>query len=373
MKKIGIVSEYNPHSDKKAHSGILYKINEAIVKAGFETVWIENKKSKRFSLAAKFCTLLKMCFNVQIYMEQTVLGAKWRCSTIDKKALEEVDYIMAIHYFHVPFALKTTKPIIYHSDATFELANNYYYHNVMKWNARQGEKIEKESLFNTTYHLSSSAWRDKSVREHYAIPAEKCFVLEYGPCIDIDKIHHVFSTDGVLRLLFLGVEWKRKGGEIAVETCRLLNERGIKAVIRIVGIKKIPESCKGKSYVDFVGYLNKNKKNEYDKLLNILQTSDLMIFPTHAEGAGIVFCECSAMGVPVLTYDTGGVANYIVNGINGYRLSPEQDASGFAQKVHEMLEKKELPILSKGGIRYAHEHLNWDNWSVFFRNILGKS
>lgn len=29
MKKIGIVSAFDPHSDRKAHSGILYKINEA--------------------------------------------------------------------------------------------------------------------------------------------------------------------------------------------------------------------------------------------------------------------------------------------------------------------------------------------------------
>ena len=40
MKKIGYVCAENPFSERKAWSGSIFKIREAIELAGFEVVWI---------------------------------------------------------------------------------------------------------------------------------------------------------------------------------------------------------------------------------------------------------------------------------------------------------------------------------------------
>lgn len=45
---------------------------------------------------------------------------------------------------------------------------------------------------------------------------------------------------------------------------------------------------------------------------------NFLLLPTIAECAGIVFAEASGYGIPSITYDTGGVGTYVIDGINGF-------------------------------------------------------
>lgn len=46
----------------------------------------------------------------------------------------------------------------------------------------------------------------------------------------------------MLRILFSGVDWERKGGEIAVDTVMQLNAAGIRATLYVAGIKDLPQN-----------------------------------------------------------------------------------------------------------------------------------
>ena len=369
MNKIGIVSAFDPHTDRKAHSGILFKINEAIEKAGFETIWVRNPVPLSYKLICKCITFLNMLgMRHHIHLNYTRFGAKLLASTVDRKKADKCDYLMVLHHFQIPAFFKIHIPIIYHSDATFELANNYYIHNLPQWNINQGNEIEQIALNNSAYHLSSSTWRQKSLVETYNQPKSKCFVLEYGPCVEVPESLPKGSVNNPLRLFFSGVAWERKGGDIAVETVYLLNQRGIKAQLVIVGIKEKPQSCINNPYVDFRGFLNKNDTKQYEELKTLYKESDIFLLPTKAECAGIVFCESALYGLPVVTYDTGGVGSYVVNGVNGYRLPEGSSAEAFAAKIEEIVKNGEIPTLSNGALKYAHDTLTWANWTNWFRN-----
>lgn len=373
MLKVGVVSAFNPHTDLKAHSGILSKINKSIENSGCETIWIKNPPSVLYKVLGKIAKLCNLVFKKRIYIDRTYLGSYLLASTIDQKAVDDCDYIMVIHYFHVVYWLKTNKPIIYHSDATFDIINNYYIHNLWDWNKKQAENIEKTTLNKVSLHFSSSDWRQESVINHYKIPASICKVLEYGSCLDIATTERIRQINAPLQLLFFGVEWKRKGGDIAVEVCRILNEMGIKSVLTIVGIKQPTISCIGKDYINFVGYLNKNNESQYKQLQSILVNTDLLILPTKAECAGIVFCESAAFGIPVITYDTGGVGNYVINEVNGYRLPLSFGSSEFAAKIKEIVNNKTFEKLSKGAKIVSTEKLNWTNWTIEFSNYFNRN
>lgn len=367
--RIGIISRFNPQIDKKAHSGILYKINQSIENAGIETVWIPNPVPALYKVLHFACRAYHYMFGRCIYLDRTFIGARLLASTIDLRKIEECDYVMAIHYFHVPAFGKIGKPIIYHSDATFELANNYYLHNMPRWNVWQAEEIEKLALTHSTWHLSSSEWRENSVVFHYGIHRKQCAVLEYGSCIDTEGIRRTPLNDGTLHLLFMGVDWKRKGGEIAVETTKILNERGIKTILTVMGLKVEPEICKNKEYINFVGFLNKNNPREYEQMKRIFSTTDILLLPTKAECSGVVFCEAADYGTAVVTYDTGGVVSYVKNGLNGSRLPEDSPASAFADEIERIWKTDgELDSLSAGARRMSQEKLNWNNWTEWFKN-----
>jgi len=61
----------------------------------------------------------------------------------------------------------------------------------------------------------------------------------------------------------------------------------------------------------------------------------------NAEGLGMVFCEAQAMGVPVVSFRSGGIAEAVLDGRTGYLLN-EKDEKGLADKISELLQDKEL-------------------------------
>lgn len=367
---VGIVSLYDPHSDKKAQSGILYKINESLENAGFKTIWVKTTKTPVFKFVLFFFRAWHFITKRITYLDRTYIGAYLLSQHIDKKAIEKSDILMFIHNQHILYAIHTSKPIIYHSDATFELANNYYMHNMYRWNAKQGERMEQIALNKVKYHLSSSDWRQRSVINHYKIDSTLCEVLEYGPCIDKIEFKRTYENKKCLNLLFIGVDWIRKGGKIAVETTNILNKMGIKTQLTIAGLKKIPSECINNPYINFKGYLNKNIKEQYEKLNQLYKEADIFFLPTLAECSAIVFCESAMWKLPVITYDTGGIANYVINDVNGYRLPLTATSNDFAEKIKEINNQNKLLKLSDGAQMISETKLNWNNWTNSFKKIL---
>jgi glycosyltransferase involved in cell wall biosynthesis len=159
-------------------------------------------------------------------------------------------------------------------------------------------------------------------------------------------------------LLFVGVDWDRKGGAIAVEAARLLNEAGIKTVLRVVGPTGemiLP------SFVESLGFMDKNSEEGVHKLLELFRRADFFILPTKAEAAGIVFSEASSCGLPSLTYATGGVPDYVRSGVNGFCLAPGAPASDFVDHIQALLSNaSEYEAMSVRAFSEYQERLNWE-------------
>lgn len=79
----------------------------------------------------------------------------------------------------------------------------------------------------------------------------------------------------------------------------------------IVGIKNLDNRVKELNFVNYLGFLDKEDKKDYRKYLDAWKKVNILLLPTRAECAGIVFNEASAFGVPSLSVDTGGVADYV--------------------------------------------------------------
>ena len=74
-------------------------------------------------------------------------------------------------------------------------------------------------------------------------------------------------------------------------------------------------------------------------------------------------CEASGYGIPIFTYDTGGLSNYVINGVNGFRLNTNSNGEDFAKCIYNSIEERKLGVLSEGGLRLYKERLNWDVFS----------
>lgn len=265
------------------------------------------------------------------------------------------------------------KPKIIYGDSTMPLMIDYYWFGISPFIKKMIIQFDKIAHMKSDLIIKSSNWAIKSVVADYGISDDKTAVIEFGCSLNKNKIVPIIPYEsGKLRILFSGVDWERKGASIAIDTVRCLNDMGIDAVLYLVGIRLqyIPIEYRNLPFVEYIGFLNKNKVSEAERYTQIYHNSHLLLVPTKAECAGIVFAEASAYGMPTLTHDTGGIESYVVNGINGYRLPLGSTPQQFAVKIKQMIIKKEFGQLGKQAIIYYEKRLNWEIWGERFKKLL---
>jgi phosphatidylinositol alpha-1,6-mannosyltransferase len=78
------------------------------------------------------------------------------------------------------------------------------------------------------------------------------------------------------------------------------------------------------------------------------------------EGFGIVYCEASAAGLPVVAADSGGVADAVRHGVNGF-LVPPRDPVAAAAALASLIDDPALRrAMGRTGRLLVEEYYNWD-------------
>lgn len=259
-------------------------------------------------------------------------------------------------------------PVVTWTDAVFHAMNDYYgaaFSNMTAGAVARGKWQEETALRNCSMAAFASTWAIESARS--ITSASKLRLLLFGSSLPVshtaEDVAELADQKRKQRgrsceLLFVGVNWERKGGDVAVETARILNESGIETRLRIVGSLPAREMP---PFVDALGFINKTSESGKQKFIELFRSADFFILPTRAEAAGIVFSEASSFGLPSLTYATGGVTDYVRNGINGVCIEAGGPAELFAEAIERMLADpaEYTAFCTRAFIEYK-ERLNWE-------------
>ncbi len=159
-------------------------------------------------------------------------------------------------------------------------------------------------------------------------------------------------------LLFVGKDWARKGGDIAVQTTLILRERGIDAVLHIAGA--VPPETANPDAIKVYGLLDKTTPSGMETLDRLFRTCDVLILPSSGEGFVIVALEAAAYGLPVLAYDIVGVNSAVRDGETGQLVTWGAPAMAFADAVAAWLaDPLQYQRLVTGARRYYEDTVNW--------------
>jgi glycosyltransferase involved in cell wall biosynthesis len=164
-----------------------------------------------------------------------------------------------------------------------------------------------------------------------------------------------------LQLVFVGLDWVRKGGDIAVATLDWLRASGRNATLTVIG--KAPRKLAGHPGVNLVGILDKNRPRQEARLHQIYDQSHLLVLPSRADCAPMVIAEAMAHGTPVIASDTGGIRSMIGAGCG--RLMPQfASPASWAGAIAELTHTPDAyHLLSDACFDRAQSTLNWDSWA----------
>jgi glycosyltransferase involved in cell wall biosynthesis len=375
--KVGFAARLDP-LDKKSWSGITYYTYQEIKK--YNEVEIFQYKLPKY--LREWLTMQKS-LNRKLFKKHTSVEflksyAKYLSRQLKKDLKKRpVDVLFVSASSQMIAYLKTDIPVIYMTDATFQQLQGYYsyFSNLAGYNIRQGIALDKKAFQKITHCMLASEWCKMSAINDYGITTKKITVAPFGANMDFIPTEKDLqsNSNGKFRLLFLGVEWDRKGGDIALEAFRLLQRKGINVELYIIGCIP-PYDISHEKNITVIPFLNKNKEDDFQQLHKIFLETTILFLPTRAECAGVVFSEASAYCTPCVTTDTGGVTTYVKNDINGYTLTSQAGPAEYANLLEKILIDKDLlNRLKKSSRKYYEEQLSWQQWGFKFQNLIENS
>lgn len=274
--------------------------------------------------------------------------------------------------------LRIDTPVAYSSDGTAQLLNGYYGApcDPSSTAFRHRDMAERRAIARADMLIYPTGWAARSAIDDYGADPAKVHVVPYGANLDTppDRDRALAPRQGGgVNLLFIGVDWTRKGGDIAVATVQALHARGIPARLTIVGC--VPPKGVTLDGVRVIPFLDKSDPEQARQLARLYYAADLFILPTLAECYGIVLAEAAAHGVPCLCTDTGGVSGAMTPGRSGFLMRPEDGARAYADRIATLLaEPGRLGALRRTARAEFERCFNWDIWArrtvdIFARHL----
>ena len=362
--KLAYVTPY-VSEDIHAWSGSVYFVRRAMAGAGMRIFPIDDLR-EHGRISGKLKELGYKHFAGKRYIrnrEDKVLDGYARQV---EAALEDIRPDAVLSPGTVPIAhVKTDLPLAFWTDATFAGLTDFYplFTNLCKRSAEAGRRMEQEALRRCSLAIYTSDWAAKSAIDNYDVDPAKVKVVPYGANMaskleadDIDG-HLSHKSYTCCKLLFLGVDWERKGGAVALEAARVLNGLGLRTELHVVG-------CEPPGPVpDFVvrhGFVSKETKAGVALLDKLLTEAHFLIVPSRAECYGLVYAEASSYALPSLAAEVGGVPTVVKNGVNGRLFPLAARGEEYAEFIGGLMGSRDnYEQLCRSSFTEFKKRLNW--------------
>lgn len=365
--KIGFVSELSP-TRREAWSGTIGYLLDALRIAGGDVHQIGPTWEWQTVFLNRTSKVLKRITGRDPMLNRSGIVAGLKAKALLRQAREgHAEVLFAPAGSALIAKMSHEMPVAYSSDATVRLLLDYYpnYTGLHPQTIARSIALEREAMQRADLLIYPTQWAANSAIQDYGIPAERIIVQPFGANLKEPPAREMALAPrkpGPLRLLFCGVEWQRKGGDIALETLRLLLAENVEAELCILGCTP-PAGTDLPPGVEVIPFLDKNIPEQQARFREIFMQSDILILPTRAECYGLVFCEAAAFGTISLATRTGGIPEVIREGETGFSIPPEEGAQAYAAHIHDILNTPgRLEQMRRAARDDFEQRLNWDVW-----------
>jgi len=183
--------------------------------------------------------------------------------------------------------------------------------------------------FRAARHLVAwSQWAKDSLAADYGIPPGKVTVIPPG--VDLGRWCFERSPrpkSAPVRLLFVGGDFRRKGGELLLRAYR----------------ERLADCCEldiaTRDDVDASGpgcvRVHRGLRPNTPELMALFEQADVFVFPTLGDCLPIAVMEAMAAELPVVASRVGALHEEVVDGVTGF-LVPPGDAGALAERVEAL-------------------------------------
>jgi glycosyltransferase involved in cell wall biosynthesis len=214
-------------------------------------------------------------------------------------------------------------PSVISLDATpinYDTVGQFYGHRAAGGSFLDRKKFDmNRNAFHAAAGLVAwSEWARRSLVSDYGVDGARIRVLPPGasqPYFEIGRTRSNRSSrsrSGRVRVLFVGADFRRKGGPTLFEA--MDGPLGTVCELHVVTQAEVvaPPNV----------IVHRGLQANSPELLRQFAEADLFVLPTHADCLSVVLMEAAAAGLPVITTDVGALSEGLVAGESGLLIPP---------------------------------------------------
>ena len=221
--------------------------------------------------------------------------------------------------FDIPEVLQgRARCVSYHDGSLAEAIRSPYWAGEL--NAREVDRAlayERKVYHGVDRIFTMSEYLRRSFIENFEVPAEK--VYNVGGAINLEAIPGPAfgkSYDGS-EILFIGVQFERKGGPQLLEAFRAVRSQIPRAILHIVGPRGLTIPPGREAGVEFHGYLSKSDPVDRARLEALFQRCSLFVMPSLYEPFGVAPLEAMAHQIPCVVTGRWALPEIVRPGVTG--------------------------------------------------------
>jgi glycosyltransferase involved in cell wall biosynthesis len=280
----------------------------------------------------------------------------------------EYDCIFSAGSLPVSF-LETHKPIVFFTDATYDGLMQLYVNpaRILGRSIRRGNQAEYRAIQKASLIFYTSDWAKQSAEAVYLAAPEKIRRLHFGANLragrTVDDIAILINQrwqHNTKNFLFVGVDWKRKGADTAIQTVLQLNRAGIASTLTIVGAEA-PKNTGLPGFVTHYPFISKATEEGSNQLDQLFKRADFFLLPTEADCTPVVFSEAASYGLPVITTAVGGCPSVVTDNVNGFCINKKDFVTEAVKRITPFcLDRESYESLCFSSFHRYEKELNWD-------------
>jgi glycosyltransferase involved in cell wall biosynthesis len=169
-------------------------------------------------------------------------------------------------------------------------------------------------------------------------------------------------------VLFVGRQYRRKGGDVLVEGFQRVRKRLPDARLLIAGL---PPGYVDGPGVTCLGDLDKSTDAGWRALAEAYASADVFALPTRFEPFGIAYVEAMHFGVPCIGPEAWAVPEIIADGETGFTV-PVDDVDRLTDRLLQLLTQPDLARRMGDAARTrAHELFTWPRVVSRILDVIG--
>jgi glycosyltransferase involved in cell wall biosynthesis len=212
-------------------------------------------------------------------------------------------------------------------------------------------ECERTIYHNAALNFTRSSNITRSIIEQYGCPAERVAQVYAGSNVDVDMARQPDPRKYASKnILFVGVDWERKGGPELLAAFRRVLEVHPDARLTIVGCSPDIDAPN----CDVVG------KVSLDDLPAYYEQAAVFCLPTRREPFGIVFVEAMSFWLPIVATRIGAIPDMVQDGHNGYLVDPVDNVAQLAEALMALVgDPQHCRRMGEHGHQIAAERYTW--------------